>query len=786
MNSNRNLSVPYFSQRENQYIWKEKYIANDLEKNRYLSSEDIGQEKSNGKTVSLAATSCNITCLAMILQYFGITTEKPDDIMKNIYEPAGEGEYVSDEIQELREQTYNNYSKIEEIDFLADIVRAFYPEAQVITSHLKKGLDYVEQHVANGIPVMISCGIARRYSEAYYSDRVKTSNSEIRTIKENYEKVHGSNYDTDLLEAEKNLEEASDEEKPQAQEKVEEIKSRYAQEEQKRLNWYLEYYRHRGHYIVVRGFTEDSVIINDPWGSPINNQGSIQMTGSNMGKGYYNHSPFGDNIKIPRDQFDLQYNENKNLWTTLAIYHYRWGFVLNNNSIPRGVKPDQAMLESCYAQETFDFGGFPMKRNNLWHNGIHIQTGGNVMVYPMGPGQIVAARITDENTELRASDPTALNGSRCFVLVKHQILDGDSSTIQDFYSLYMHLKPQNDFAECVREYPIKTTGISWLDSLLFRSNKFFRISWGKEAVIYRVSDNQQIGTLESSQTKAYDRVEEGKYFYTHSGVSCYSYKIEGNITKLLTYHNYDTDESEFIQKYGAVIQSLADGNITYFNDLPDPNIEVTASTSLGASGTFGGYERDNEHLLHWEVFSSDNLIDRYPNHDMRLIDYDSTQNLGMCNRREMIEMFHSKDAYENVVDQWLYLDEDGVISKKEMTTFYNSPLSHNLRYYICQHKSEWAENIDWEREIDNSVGIAKDGLWLKLKDFLGIDTLNSLSDYVKYVYDPYKWFDTKTVNEMKPIKNTNFKEGNATFYHPISFLHWLYENDDSFINKPVE
>jgi hypothetical protein len=87
-NHRRNLPVPYFSQRENKYIWKELY-AEDVKEN---STNKIIQKEGDptGVEVSLAFGSCNITSLCMILHYFGITGDTPDEMMRKFFDANDE------------------------------------------------------------------------------------------------------------------------------------------------------------------------------------------------------------------------------------------------------------------------------------------------------------------------------------------------------------------------------------------------------------------------------------------------------------------------------------------------------------------------------------------------------------------------------------------------------------------------------------------------------------------------------------------------------------------------
>ncbi|MDR2923874.1 MAG: hypothetical protein LBU85_11125 [Treponema sp.] len=83
-NHQRNLPVPFFSQRQNKYIWRGLYSKDiiDVTTKRvlYKKGEPTGQE------VSLAFGSCNITSLCMILHYFGITSDTSDEMMSKFFD----------------------------------------------------------------------------------------------------------------------------------------------------------------------------------------------------------------------------------------------------------------------------------------------------------------------------------------------------------------------------------------------------------------------------------------------------------------------------------------------------------------------------------------------------------------------------------------------------------------------------------------------------------------------------------------------------------------------------
>lgn len=54
----RNLPVPFFSQRENEYIYKERYTS---EKKAKLANKKLGDLVPNGKQYSMGCNTCNLT-----------------------------------------------------------------------------------------------------------------------------------------------------------------------------------------------------------------------------------------------------------------------------------------------------------------------------------------------------------------------------------------------------------------------------------------------------------------------------------------------------------------------------------------------------------------------------------------------------------------------------------------------------------------------------------------------------------------------------------------------------
>ena len=78
----RNLAVPFFTQRDNTYIWQQISDEDKIDKNgNYIKQKD----KSFGPQYPMAWRSCNITSLCMLLHYWGLTEETPNQMIEKVY-----------------------------------------------------------------------------------------------------------------------------------------------------------------------------------------------------------------------------------------------------------------------------------------------------------------------------------------------------------------------------------------------------------------------------------------------------------------------------------------------------------------------------------------------------------------------------------------------------------------------------------------------------------------------------------------------------------------------------
>lgn len=774
----RNLEVPYFSQRGNIRSWKRRYTEKE---SIDLTGDDLltGTIDENKESVSMAQQSCNVTSLAMVLHYLGTTENTPDEMMRKVFSPTDEEKkkYTKEQMN-LVEQTYGAKGDefFESPENMRNFAYRFYgidTEDQSFYSH---DFEYVKNHVLAGYPVILSCGILRNYEGSSYDADAKAG-----AVTEVFGKNSKIQYDSKISEYNKTIEDGNKklkEEITEEQKTATEKEISTANTEKEKLesayktskNYYLEKYRYHGHYVVVRGITEDSVILNDPWGKPVIDKN---------GKGNYTLNMIGDNISIPGDEFKKQYFESGKVWSCLVFKYKRWGFVSRSDSFNTENKD---FLDECQKCEMFEFGGYPIKRSNLWHNGLHYSSRIGSSIYPIGPGQIVAARVVNRDSDTK-EEP--LNGSRCFVLVKHQARVGTAGkeVLKDFYSLYMHLKPVADLEEIADKYPQKKSGIKWLDDLIYRSKDFRRLLlYITEPDFYELTDTEKkkpVGKLSKAGIILVDSVNQKDkkvVFY---------YEVNGKVGKYWTTIDvYNAFEEKNRKVYENKINALKTGKIIYFNEKElldiDSMVEVSRSEPIGQMGTFGGYDCNHKkETLHLEIFSNDNIIQNPDTKGFTVLKY-AEMSAAICDREEMIKIFEDKKLYGNFVDNFLYLKEDGVISKDEMIKFYESEDgAKRFRNYICQHTSEWSDKINWESEFQKAKGVPNKSFlsFLPPVKTTGEEFEGTLQEYVSNVYEPYKWFNQECINAMKTDEKNYFSQGKATFYHPAEFIQWLINND---------
>lgn len=307
----------------------------------------------------MAWRTCNITSLCMLLHYWGLTEETPNQMVEKIFAKKKESEeknakwgwsyeeYCRDTVNKI----YKGAARVEVWANLKDIAELYIEGKEgykIVQGGSDLTLKLLQDQISNGYPVIISTGLGSLYESG----------------------------ETD------------------------------------------------GHIVVVRGFTDsDDVILNDPFGIPVDVNNSLNNGNYGSLIGCYYNSPaaaIGDNIIINKDDFLANYAKNT----------------------PKYLYIEGPLWQEPGGKETDISNSYPIRSNNMWHDGIHLESSNGF--YSIGSGRLIAAR----NAEVEK------HGSNSFALVKYQLPDLEN---QFFYALYMHLK-KIDLKKELEDFFLKNNG----------------------------------------------------------------------------------------------------------------------------------------------------------------------------------------------------------------------------------------------------------------------------------------------------------------------------------------
>lgn len=415
----RNLPVPFFSQRDNKYEWQriakdsdedlsnedltEKQIQQGIEKRVYKRGEKIGVP------VPMADKSCNITSLCMILHYFGVTDDTPDEMMQKAFE---EKNWLKE--PDIGGNAYTGASRLQNIDNIIKIVTDVFkiPSNYVKTSWYKND----SRKTIGDLHDYIKCGYPVYFSYGPFADE---GNGHIAVIR-------GFTEHDDVL----------------INDPWGDVASPYG--------YLRDQANYQGYY-----YSTDESNINDYYG---------------LGN--------GDNCILRKEELEKLMrlpNGNRYFNVTLVIqYPHIWSFPVKQEigdksrlfrfSSHGGHEEleTSAQVEAMLKKENLDHAGYPVSVNRQWHDGIHIAGSTATSVYAIGPGRIVAARIKN-------AAQMNQGGSTNFVLVRHNVKIGEEQ--KEFYSHYMHLAPV-DIRERIQERLISSgqsemgsRELDWIDQL---------------------------------------------------------------------------------------------------------------------------------------------------------------------------------------------------------------------------------------------------------------------------------------------------------------------------------
>jgi hypothetical protein len=159
------------SQRDNRYEWQriaedggedlsdteltEKQILQGIENKEYSSGEPIGFP------IPMADNSCNITSLCMILHYFGVTDDTPDEMMRKAFE---ERNWLH-EPDAVDSPLGSGASRLQYVDNIKETATDVYgiPPDYVETSwhgdaNSRKTVEDLHEYIKHGYPIYFSYG----------------------------------------------------------------------------------------------------------------------------------------------------------------------------------------------------------------------------------------------------------------------------------------------------------------------------------------------------------------------------------------------------------------------------------------------------------------------------------------------------------------------------------------------------------------------------------------------------------------------------------------------------
>ena len=675
-----NLPVSFFSQRDNSYIWHYRYEESitDEDTNEVLHKK--GEQvfvNEEAVTEEIADGCCNITCLAMVLNYLGITTDTPELMSRKIFADSFSdtnktAEADFDRYISFRKKTSFGPTEgnrcIESAEVIKSIALEIYNIRNACALY-NYTLQDVKKEVEAGYPVIVNCGITRPSKEWMQ-----------------YQVDNKANYNTDTV-----------------------------QNSLKCANKDSEWEYH-GHYIVVTGFTDDGkIIINDPWGKATNNAGTLPQQLINDHPedawGYYNSNiPAGTNkgehIVLSEADFNRQYHDK--LYSVIIIYERRWSFPFENiltnfiktssgNNKRIVPSPDQVKNTFCFESKV---SRFPISTLGIPHNGIDLNNKQGVSVHSIGSGIVIAAKLC-----LKANEDLPC-GSNCFVLIKHSVFD-TTKKLKVFFVLFEHLKPLvigNSY-----------TNVSFVDELLHESvqensilkqealNKLEDLRNGEtvifnnEKIVSEVADNSIVGYVGTKGFLPWNE-ENRIHFEIFSNENLLKnlpeYK-EIDITKIQIY-----DRSKIIESYKDILfgDFSKDSNLSEYVKHLDKNAISREGVDAFFNSTYADIAEkivviskslwDSNRNFPEEFSNRRGLLDIVDEYVTSINDYD----------KECVKPYL---WWTNIVDDAINKDLTLKINQKQ--AFFFHPIS--FLYWLMKNDEEVYKLIcpnSYQRELNNN------------------------------------------------------------------------------------
>lgn len=246
-------------------------------------------------------------------------------------------------------------------------------------------------------------------------------------------------------------------------------------------------------------------------------------------------------------------------------------------STDTNVKKENIVSFYNHTEKETEGGYFPVGSNTLWHGGLHIFKDEGTDVFACMPGKVIAGRLAEDNA--LATGPF---GHRNFLLLEHTVKE------KKCFSLYMHLKdnPLSESDEFVKK-------VKWLQGA---GKKSFKITGNSRN--YRSSPDSSIDTNKLGYLNNGDTVE---FVEDASPAPWKKVKLsDGNEVFLNCDPRYVEDcTSAGVDK--DLLESLKKGDVVKIDK------EIQAGDLLWKIGKYGPKD-EQKGLVHWEIFSEENLV----------------------------------------------------------------------------------------------------------------------------------------------------------------------------------
>ncbi|HEU0036987.1 MAG TPA: N-acetylmuramoyl-L-alanine amidase [Kofleriaceae bacterium] len=165
---------------------------------------------------------------------------------------------------------------------------------------------------------------------------------------------------------------------------------------------------------------------------------------------------------------------------------------------------------------------------------------------------------------------------------------------------------------------------------------------------------------------------------------------------------------------------------------------IEAGATIGHAGKAGPDDLSKPQI-HFELFSISDLFEGMKGSPWEVVD-------GTSGGR-----FSDSPRINEAIDA----NKDGVLSRPELTAFYQGGAGSGLRYLVTRHVSEWTNDPPW----GESLRLAKDFRELKS---------DKIDQLVAEQITPTLWWDERVAAHCKlPV------DGVVYHYNPVTFVSWL-------------